>query len=65
MGDKKKTEKKPSKKKLGLNKETMQELNDKELGDVAGGLGYQLSNGCGAAFSAGRINEPQSCIYCA
>lgn len=44
--------KKPAekKKKLELNKETVQELTDEQLGDVAGGVAYN-SNGCGPAYS--------------
>ena len=53
MGDEKKPEKKGKKsgKKLELNKETVQELNDEQLGDVAGGLAQYNSDGCGTAYS--------------
>jgi natural product precursor len=49
MGDdKKKADKKPSKKKMELNKETIQELSDSDLDNVAGGYN---SNGCGTNYS--------------
>jgi hypothetical protein len=54
VGDEKKPDKKGKKfgKKLELNKETVQELNDEQLGDVAGGLAQPYnSNGCGTGFS--------------
>jgi natural product precursor len=44
MGDKKKTKKK----KLEINKETVQELSDEQLGDVAGGY---HADGCGTHYS--------------
>ncbi|HNP70244.1 MAG TPA: class I lanthipeptide [Kouleothrix sp.] len=37
-------------KKLELNKETVQELNDEQLDDAAGGAQYN-SNGCGTRYS--------------
>lgn len=43
---------KKDQKKLELNKETVQELNDEQLGEVAGGIVQPYnSNGCGTAFS--------------
>ena len=50
MGDTPKKAKKADKKKLELNKETVQELSDEQLGEVAGGIEYN-SNGCGTAYS--------------
>jgi hypothetical protein len=51
MGDEQKPEKEPKgkkrdKKKLELNKETIQELSDSELGDVAGGIGGTKGGPC-------------------
>ena len=54
MADEKKPDEKDKKdkKKLELNKETVQELTDEQLGDVAGGvLPEYNSDGCGTAFS--------------
>jgi hypothetical protein len=54
MTEKRQPTKKATKdqKKLELNKETVQELNDEQLGEVAGGIVQPYnSNGCGTAFS--------------
>ena len=60
MSDEKKPDKKAKKKKLELNKETLQELKEDELDQVAGGLVrprqelYSFNTGC---TGDGRNNE--------